>query len=175
MRASRPIRFERPSGLLPTEIDEIAGQLASELAPSPDLSITSVVARLGGSILLSKTLPDESAIGSLSISRAENSFVISVPATFDAALHRYLVSKELGHYFLHHLLSSRRMNEPFTLSANDEAEIFALCFLMPKADFERRYYEKNTSPEILASYYHVPRFAVEKRAQLIPERQVETA
>lgn len=165
----------RVAGLHIPEIEAVAEELARELEYKPGKDLHLTVEKLGGELLVYDPGFDESRFSGLLVGEEFGSFRILLPARSSLPHENVIIAKELGHYFLHHLYSRAKVpsdtpqqgetTDPVTLS-NSEAEVFALCFLMPKADL-RRDIDLGTNIAKLASHYGIPETIVRKRMHLL--------
>lgn len=156
----------RGTGLLPSEISRIAEKLYENFQLYPAFDVFKVVKNLRGRVIATdiskyigssylKSSPDGSA-----------SFEIIIGTTFDISLNRYLIAREIGHYFLHVIWQNRGAKvRKSVLSAEVEADIFAMSFLIPKSEWERLH--ESLGDEDLASRFNVPLPIIGKRRALL--------
>lgn len=156
------------SGLHIPEIEAVAERLASELDFRPGDDLHNVVEKLGGELFIYDPSLDETRFSGTLVGKDSGSFRILVPARAPLPLENVIIAKELGHYFLHHIYSRAvrpdEASDPIALS-NSEAEVFALCFLMPRAKFRKEMLGSDVAT--LASRYGIPETLVLKRQQLL--------
>lgn len=152
------------AGLRPAEIDDIAGELAEHLEYSPHEGIDSPIAKLGGDIVLSRGA-SPTFIGGLLVPAARHLFQIIVPATYDSAMHRFTVARQLGHYVLHHTDAQFAEEAQIGMSAEEEANLFAMCFLIPAGELRSRS-PRMKSASILADYFDVPLSIMRSRMEM---------
>ncbi|WP_082356289.1 ImmA/IrrE family metallo-endopeptidase [Novosphingobium sp. AAP83] len=168
--ASQGTKVERfkPSRLRPAEIKEIAEQLAARLHISPKWNPFSTVKELNGRIEGRLPLENFRNPTQLSVGIEGGSFTINVVAGLKEDLERYIIAKQLGHYFLHVLYSGVPVNKRSgNLDADVEAEIFALNFLMPHENFARYASDLKEDYSSLATFYGLPEPVVYKRQGLL--------
>jgi len=164
-------------------IDSIAKQFSKALGFSSDGPIEPIVEKLGGKIDY-EDFPIQNAVvaGWIEIDGVRD-FRIRLNNDANGARDRFTIAHELGHYVLHYLFALESRGQ-FKLSANlspqteiaianpeNEANYFALAFLMPSEEF-RSCYESmkkvSSEPfELVGLKYGVPTWAVELRAKSI--------
>lgn len=169
-----PLAPGKVSGLHIPEIEAIAERLAADLSFSPGDDLHNVVEKLGGELGVYDPRLDASRFSGTFVGEEFGSFRILVPARSSLPYENVIIAKELGHYFLHHLYSRAKLagetsddetGDPIALS-NSEAEVFALCFLMPKTRFLDDLAAAGDTAS-LASRYCIPEAVVCRRKQLL--------
>lgn len=168
--------LDKVSGLHIPEIEAVAERLADELDFTPGDDLHNVVEKLGGEVGVYDPRLDESRFSGTFVGKAFGSFRILVPARSSLPYENVIIAKELGHYFLHHLYSRAKAaattrddqegSDPAALS-NSEAEVFALCFLMPRTRFVEDLGALTGDIAALAARYCIPETVVRRRQQLL--------
>lgn len=170
-----PLAPGKVSGLHIPEIEAIAERLAADLSFSPGDDLHNVVKKLGGELGVYDPRLDVSRFSGTFVGEEFGSFQILVPVQTSLPHENVIIAKELGHYFLHHLYSRAKLagetsdddaGDPIALS-NSEAEVFALCFLMPKTRFLEDLAMAAGDTASLASRYCIPEAVVRRRKQLL--------
>lgn len=162
-------------------IDLVAKQFAKALGFSCGDDIEPIVGQLGGKIEYEDFSLDEAAVaGWIEVDGVRN-FKIRLNNEANSARDRFTIAHEIGHYVLHYLFALEKRGQ-FKLSANltaqseegvsnpeNEANYFALAFLMPSEEFGDYYNSVKNSPngslELTASKFGVPTWAAEFRAK----------
>lgn len=162
-------------------IEQVADQFASALEFTYNDDIEPVVERLGGKIEYEGfSLENTMLAGWIEVDGVKN-FRIRLNNETNSLRDRFTIAHELGHYVLHYLfaLGARGAfklsanltthNQPTDPNPENEANFFALSFLMPKSDFQDYYNsvcKLNQEPlELTATKFSVPLWAVEIRAR----------
>ncbi|WP_063921329.1 ImmA/IrrE family metallo-endopeptidase [Bradyrhizobium sp. DOA1] len=153
-----------------------AEKVATALNFAPGNSIEPLVARLGGRLLYRNELRSGGAIPESIVVRASNDFTIYLPTMTSPERDRFTIAHELGHLFLHYprvkklhpgaeMVATRWVDEDDKdqQRAEWEANWFAAAFLMPKAEFEKAYWDDDM--EELAERFAVSVQAAEVRAK----------
>lgn len=162
-------------------IDSVAKHFAKALGFSFGDDIEPIVDQLGGKIEYEDFCLDEAAVaGWIEVDGVRN-FRIRLNNEANSARDRFTIAHEIGHYVLHYLFAIEKRGE-FKLSANltaqsdegtsnpeNEANYFALAFLMPSDEFGDFYNSvksfANDPLELAASKFGVPTWAAKYRAQ----------
>jgi predicted transcriptional regulator len=171
----RPLVSGKVSQLHIAEIEAVAEGVAKALEYSPGDDLHLVVEKLGGELGVCNPAVEASRISETLVGSEPGTFRILVPPSSSLPFENVIIAKELGHYFLHHLYS--RAKEPAELLAqgdtvdpvalsNSEAEVFALCFLMPRSRFKKDV-GQNADLGSLARRYGIPETIVRKRCEIL--------
>lgn len=150
----------QPSNLTRPAIEHMAEAWSRAAGYLPAMSLTEIVDRFGGQLIVSDELEDLDH-GSIVVND-KSDFKIRIPAFTTAVSNRFTVAHELGHYILHYIwpksegvsqgpiFASRYGTGP----AEDEANWFASAFLMPRQDFVG-VWEKSQSILSAALFFNV--------------------
>lgn len=95
-------------------------------------------------------------------------FTIYLSATSGPLADNYTIAHELGHYFLHYLFSKDQISyfaRYGNIKMNQQANRFALAFLIPRDEFEELWTANKDLAFILSHKYEVPSSIIELRAK----------
>ncbi len=128
------------------KIEELADKFAKKIGFFPNDNIYETVSNLGGKIKHHDFWDlSDTEDGSLVIEE-DGTFIIHLPNHTTKARDKFVISHELGHFFLHYLIPNVQNNSKFKLKAQRyggdtysdyEANWFACSFLMPKNEFSK--------------------------------------
>lgn len=152
------------------KIEELAEEVRKIYEISaPVNNINSVVKNLGGRIL-EGGISEPERMGLFKT--GDETFEIHISTYQQEPYKRFLVAQYLGHLFLHmgfqtndKIWNECGMHKKFVDDDTEkayEAEYFALCFLMPKREFEKEVDKNTRQHETLSKFYVVDTGAVAK-------------
>jgi Zn-dependent peptidase ImmA (M78 family) len=175
---SAPAAFFTPSPWQGSydDIESIADDVRRRLGltAGPDIDLSSVVARLGGSIEVSSA-PSvaEQEGGSLTIYSKGTPFLIRLSPFTSPLRDRFTIGHELGHFFLHypHGPSAPDFAVSFTRYGTGpvewQANRFSAALLMPRDEFRAEYRARGGDLFAIAGQFGVSVPAVRVRASYL--------
>lgn len=148
-----------------SSIMDFAKNTACELEFGCSDDIVKFVTELGGNVRYC-SVPIYDLDGTVFINNVGD-FTIIIPQHTGFLRDRFIVARELGHYFLHYILAEKEGKAYSKRGEDDqcehEANWFAAGFLMPENELIKKYKEFNEDINRLAIYFNVSLRAAEAR------------
>jgi Zn-dependent peptidase ImmA (M78 family) len=158
-----------PCGASKSAIMAFAEDLARKLSFGPGDPIEALIEKLGGKVSirgLSDATPDNDE--SIVID-SDSKFEIFLSPLTSPERDRFTIAHELGHFFLHYPLKKKPMAawRFGSTRVEWEANWFAAAFLMPEAEFKKKFAEVEGDIISVTSVYGVSTTAASIRAQTL--------
>ena len=167
----RPCKLDVPS------IVAIGQAVATKKGYDPELSLRSFIEKNDGQLIekSDKIPPELGYAGSCIIIDENGSYTIHTRELSESRGRRFDIAHEYGHYILHYLYNLKTSKEnilPLIAARNpveegspeeiveNEANIFAISFLMNKEKFQEKYESFDFSISRMAFYFNVSRATV---------------
>jgi len=167
-------KYPAPLFARKVSVEQFAKNIAGKLNFTAGGDIAALVKRLGGTIVIGSTSPEDQESGSI-IARSLSDFTIFISEFTSIERDRFTIAHELGHLLLH-LPKLQKENPSSVMRATRfvderddvqqrtewEANWFAAALLMPEDDFKRIYPLGESEAQ---AFFKVSRSALSARAK----------